>query len=135
MYSVCYDITSISRNMPDWLLCELNAAAVHGLAAIDEVILRHYMIPSIYQVAPRYHIPIAVERGIRKERWKDIAAVLQDGWGDCKDFTAWRLAELWRENIDAKAESILYRDMMVFHTYVRYPDGRIEDVAKRLGMP
>lgn len=123
--------------MPDWLLTELNAAAVNGLAQINTVILRHYGIPSIYDIRPRYHIPLAVQRGRAKERWKDIAAVLKDRWGDCKDFTAWRLAELWRDGIAATAESIVHREgsSMLFHTYVRYADGRLEDPARILGMP
>lgn len=117
--------------MPDWSLVKLNEAAVEGLAGVDRVLLDIYpRLPSIYEVKPRYRVA-------KRETWKDIGAVLRDGWGDCKDFTAWRLAELWKQGIDAKAESIVGRKgrKLLFHTYVRYPNGQLEDPAKLLGMP
>jgi transglutaminase-like putative cysteine protease len=130
MYLACYALDSVHPSYPDWLLVELNAAAVMGLALVDSVILEYYHVPSLYRFAPRYVVePV--------ERWKDIATVLKDKTGDCKDFTAWRLAELWRSGIGARAESIVQRsgrDMM-FHTYVRYDDGKVEDPARLLGMP
>lgn len=112
------------------MLVELNQAAVEGLALVDAVLLDYYQLPSIYTVRPRYRVA-------KRETWKDIGAVLRDGWGDCKDFTAWRLAELRKQGVAASAESIVGRSgrKLLFHTYVRYPDGRLEDPAKRLGMP
>ena len=130
MYNVCYAISQIHPSMPDSLLVELNEAAVEGLAGIDMVLMRYYNLPSLYVINPKYRVA-------SKESWKDIGAVIRDGWGDCKDFTAWRLAELWKQGVPAKAESIVGRNgsKLLFHTYVRYPDGRVEDPAKRLGMP
>lgn len=109
----------------------LNEAAVEGLALINGVLLDFYpRFPSLYDAHPRYKVA-------PKETWKDMAAVLRDGWGDCKDFTAWRLAELRRQGIDARAESIVGRKgrQLMFHTYVRYVNGMVEDPAKLLGMP
>lgn len=120
--------------MPDNLLCELNAATVEGLARIDQVILRHFNIPSLYVIAPRYYHPPPSE----PEEWKDIGAVIRDKKGDCKDFVAWRLAELWESGVLARAESVVSRKgkrTMKFHTFIRYPDGRVEDPARKLGMP
>ncbi len=130
MYNVCYAISQIHPSMPDDLLIQLNQAAVEGLAGVDAVLMRYYNLPSIYVIAPRYRVA-------SKESWKDIGAVIRDGWGDCKDFTAWRLAELWRQGVDARAESIVSRSGkgLMFHTYIRFPNGALEDPAKRLGMP
>lgn len=122
--------------MPDYLLIELNQAAVEGLANIDSVILKHYNIPSIYQIAPIYKTG-------GPESWRDIGSILTEydrqgrRWGDCKDFTAWRLAELRKAGIAAHAESIVTREgkKLLFHTYVRYADGSLEDPARELGMP
>lgn len=116
--------------MPDELLIGLNEAAVEGLAGVDSVILRWYNIPSIYSIRPVYRVE-------RKEAWKDIGQLLVDRIGDCKDFTAWRLAELRKAGVQAKAESIVMRSgsRLQFHTYVRYSDGRLEDPARELGMP
>lgn len=116
--------------MPDDMLIALNEAAVEGLALVDAVLLQYYNIPSIYSIQPAYKVA-------KKETWKDIGALLRDRWGDCKDFTAWRLAELRRMGIQAKAESIVARqgNRLQFHTYVRYADGQVEDPARELGMP
>ena len=116
--------------MPDEMLVRLNQAATEGLALVDRVLVDYYNFPSIYEVAPKYRIG-------PRESWKDIGAILKDGWGDCKDFTAWRLAELWKLGINAKAECIVQRQgrRLLFHVYVRHPDGSIEDPAKLLGMP
>lgn len=137
MYALCYDLNSVHPDMSDDVLNEINAAVVTGLALVNQVILRHYSIPSIYSIRPRYHIPEEVQTGKARERWKDIATLLQDRWGDCKDLTAWRLAELWKMGVNAKAESTVTRmgRALLFHTYIRYPDGRTEDPAKTLGMP
>lgn len=130
MYTTCFAISAIHPSMPDDMLVRLNQAAVEGLALVDRVLLDYYNFPSIYKVAPKY-------RTGGKETWKDIGALLKDGWGDCKDFTAWRLAELWKAGVNAKAEAIIQRQgrRLLFHVYIRHPDGSIEDPAKLLGMP
>lgn len=130
MYNVCYAVSAVHPSMPDDLLCALNAAAVEGLALVDAVILRYYVIPSIYSIKPAYRIA-------PKETWKDIGALLTDRWGDCKDFVAWRLAELRKQNVNAWAESIVQREgnRLLFHTYIRFADGHLEDPARILGMP
>lgn len=115
--------------MPDDLLIALNEAAVEGLALIDSVILDYYPIYPLYYIRPAYKLA-------QKEQWKDIGQVLKDGWGDCKDFTAWRLAELRKAGIQARARSIVERQRkrLLFHSFVAYPDGSTEDPAKQLGM-
>lgn len=130
MYPAQYILAAIHPDMPNGILCELNAAAVEGLAGVDSVILSHYSIPSIYTIRPRYRIE-------KKERWKDLVAVITDKTGDCKDFVAWRLAELRKAGYGARAESVVQRrkNSLLFHTFIRYDDGRLEDPARELGMP
>lgn len=136
MYAIEYIIGLIHPSRSDRELIELNQAAVEGLAGIDSVILKfNPKLQPLYVVRPRYVVP-------KRETWKDYSAVLKDGHGDCKDFTAIRLAELWRMGVDARAESIVTRipgfwgrARLQFHTYIRYPDGRVEDPARELGMP
>lgn len=137
MYTVCYQVTAVHHSMPDDLLIRLNEATVEGLARVNRVWLDYYNVPSLYQFAPRYHVPAAVASGRERERWKDIPTVITERWGDCKDFVAWRLAELWKAGIDARARSIVQRRgrQLLFHTYVEYADGRTEDPARTLGMP
>jgi hypothetical protein len=137
MYYLCYNIAAVSPDMPDDMLEALNAATVTGLALVNRVILDYYNLPPLYQMGMRYHVPKEVESGRSREQWKDIATLLKDRWGDCKDFTAWRLAELWKAGKQAYAESRVYREgkSLLFHTYIRFPDGSTEDPARTLGMP
>lgn len=136
MYNVCYAISPIHPDMPDDMLIALNEAAVEGLALINGVILNYYGIPALYDLKPIYQVS-------ETERWRDIGAILTEKnkkgkrWGDCKDFTAWRLAELRKQNVQCSAESIVYRmkNRLQFHTYVRYQNGGVEDPARELGMP
>ena len=130
MYSLDFILSQVHPSKPDYYLIELNQAAVEGLAGVDKVILDYNpRIPGLYVVRPRYRVP-------KRETWKDIGAVLRDKSGDCKDLTAWRLAELWRMGVNARAESIVERigPRLQFHTYIRYADGRVEDPSRELGM-
>ena len=131
MYLTCFEVSAIHPSMPDELLIQLNQAQVEALALINEVLLEWYDIPSIYELKPRYF-------NDKVERWRDIGGVLKDMKGNCKDLTAWRLAELRKRGVGCHAESIVERlskRKLRFHTYVRLDNGGFEDPAKRLGMP
>lgn len=130
MYSLDFVLSGVHHTMPDELLIKLNQAAVEGLACVDSVYFDHYNIPGLYAAGVRYHHP-------EVEQWKDIGAVLRDKVGDCKDLTAWRLAELWRMGVHARAESIVqrYGKVLSFHTFIRFPNGGgTEDPSRILGM-
>ncbi len=130
MYTACYDFSMVHPSMPDHMLVALNEAAVEGLALVNAVLLRYYPVRPLYEIRPFYKLGTV-------ERWKDLGAVLKDGWGDCKDFTAWRLAELRKAGYQARAKSIVERQSkrLLFHTFIEYPNGYVEDPAKELGMP
>lgn len=130
MYALDMLLSQVHPSKSDGYLVNLNQAAVEGLAGVDKVILDYNpRIPGLYVIRPAYRVPA-------RESWKDIGAVLKDKHGDCKDLTAWRLAELWVMGVPARAESIVERQgtRLLFHTYVRYPDGRVEDPSRELGM-
>lgn len=105
-------------------------------------------------------IPPLMASGVRykedppgEENWRDCYAVLANGTGDCDQLVAWRVAELRAMGISA--EPVLKwqripKQMMIslghpagqipdggvdmVHCLVRFPDGRIEDTSKLLGM-
>ena len=88
--------------------------------------------PSIYDGGVVYKPEIGAED------WKDIPHILADGFGDCEDLAAARVAELRRQGIRAK---VVLRDryiprarLTVIHVLVRHPNGRLEDPSKKLGM-
>lgn len=132
MYNVNLKLTAIHRSVKnDAMMLRLIEAMVEGLAGVDVVLLEWYpRIPGIYTFRPRYRVEHA-------ELWKDIGYILQDRCGDCKDLVAWRLAELWRMGVDAKAEAILERhaNKLQFHVFIRYGTGAVEDPSRELGMP
>lgn len=72
-----------------------------------------------------------------REDWQDIPTTLLLGNGDCEDLACWRSAELQAQGIFARP---VYRwrklegGGVLYHILVRWPDGRIEDPSKRLGM-
>lgn len=94
-------------------------------------------IPKLYDSGVRY---IAEPEGA--EDWLDILSALRQLRDpklpvDCEDLACWRAAELQMEGIEAHPV-FLWRRMPdgshLYHIVVRYPDGRIEDPSKRLGM-
>lgn len=72
-----------------------------------------------------------------KEDWKTIPLLVVDGFGDCEDLAAWRVAEL-RYKGDKKARCALKKrqvgDHTRLHAIVRRGDGRYEDPSAKLGM-
>ena len=73
-----------------------------------------------------------------QEDWQDIPTTLKLGWGDCEDLACWRAAELRvRHNVQAEPTFIWKlrpNGGYLYHILVRYPDGRIEDPSRTLGM-
>lgn len=69
------------------------------------------------------------------ERFKTVPNILAAGSGDCDQLAPWRAAELRvRYGIRAMPE-VKRMGKNLWHVYVRYPDGRVEDVSAALGMP
>lgn len=104
------------------------------LFEIDRLYLRtHPKTPLIYRSGVRY-----MEEPPGQEDWQDVPTCLRMGIADCEDVSCWRAAELnERFGIAARPffrESRRPDGGYLYHVVVRYPDGRIEDPSKILGM-
>ena len=91
--------------------------------------------------------------------WHDIPTLLKIGKGDCKDLVAYRVAELshyynietkpiikwkwiakglnnkfydWKDRMTEHPN--YFQKILLIHVMVQYPDGKIEDPSKILGM-
>lgn len=89
-----------------------------------------------------------------REDWPDIPAILSQGWGDCEDLASYLTAERRvYDGIDARtvikwkkipAESLKKAGypksaippdgVFLVHCMTQWPDGRVEDPSKVLGM-
>ena len=99
-------------------------------------------------------IPLLYESGVRyraepegQEDWLDILSALQahkeemkggaKATIDCEDLACWRAAELQAQGIAAHPVFVWRKindGSHLYHIVVRYPDGRIEDPSRKLGM-
>ena len=67
-----------------------------------------------------------------KEEWRTLQDLERQGVGDCEDLAAARVAELREQGINARP--YLTRKGRLWHVQVIYPDGKVEDPSKILGM-
>lgn len=103
---------------------------LNALVDLNRHELRLYRLPPLYKSGVRYKREPKIPG--RREDWKTITQILKDKHGDCEDLTAWRVSELREQGI--KAMPWLTKHGNTWHVVVRYPDGKIEDPSKRLGM-
>lgn len=114
-----------SRRALTWLM--------YGLSQINrEYLIRHPNTPRLYDSGVRYK----AEKNT--ENWQDIPNILMNGYGDCEDLACYRIGELQADGIRAMP-FISWRPSsktqgVIYHALVRYPDGRIEDPSRALGM-
>jgi len=111
---------------------------LHALTRIDLriILAAHGKIPLLYESGVRYE---AEPEG--QEDWLDVLSCLSErdaGRGsDCEDLASWRAAELQAQGIAAHPVFV-WRKMNngshLYHIVVRWPDGRIEDPSRKLGM-
>ena len=83
------------------------------------------IIPPLYRSRVRYQREIG-------EQWQTIKEVLANGYGDCEDLAAWRVAEL--QSAGERAQIRLTRRGRIWHVTVVRGDGRFEDPSRILGM-
>ena len=131
MYKVQFVLSSFDGPSPEAGLV-LNVL-LQALTSVNILWLRrNQSAPSLYASGVRYK-----REPQGREDWQDIPETISRRDGDCEDLACWRSAELIvRHNIRAfpvfrwrkRPTGILY------HIQVQYPDGRIEDPSKLLGM-
>lgn len=110
-------------------------AAMSGLAAQSRVDLEENPdIPSLYDAAARGVVRYQRERP-EAQTWWVPSRVIERGWGDCKHFAAWRVAELRRQGRKAMIAIIDRRDAQHpgrWHAVVEHDSGEIEDPARKV---
>jgi hypothetical protein len=84
-------------------------------------------VPPVYRSGIRYE-----EEADGRDDWQDIPTTLALKKGDAEDLACWRAAELQEQGV--MAWPTLEFDHGCLHPRVRYPNGRIEDPAKMMGM-
>ena len=105
-----------------WALIDINV----------DYLQRHPGTPALYQSGVRYQEQ-AFDVG--QEDWHEIPAALIAKKTDCKVLAAWRIAELRVRGIDARPFILRQgREKFGYHVVVKWPDGRLEDPSKILGM-
>lgn len=113
--------------------------ALSTLAEANYHFLRERGAPALYDWAPKYRIKA---RPFSLDSWQDIPSTMKKGTGDCKDFAAWRVAELYLAGYTVGFHIKVQKmppDLIVYHIQVEgfNRDGRFvrEDPSKLLGMP
>jgi hypothetical protein len=93
----------------------------------------HPETPPIYAAGVRYE-----EEPPGQDDWADIAECRRLGKADCEDLACWRAAELRIKHRIAAGPVSTRRNRplggLLYHIQTKYPDGRVEDPSRRLGM-
>lgn len=104
-----------------------------ALVAANRLLLRHNArIPKLYDSGVRYRREARNAQGQRKEEWRTIVEILKNRGGDCEDLVCYRVSENLENGI--RCRPWLRKRGNMWHVLVRYPDGRLEDPSKILGM-
>lgn len=116
----------LSHRALDLLLRALTQINMNYLKAHPEA-------PNLYDAGVRYQ-----EEPEGREDWQDIPTTIDLKNGDCEDLACWRAAELRvRQGINASPTftwKLRPEGGYLYHIQVKYPDGRIEDPSRKLGM-
>lgn len=116
---------------------EVLAIMLGALFRVDcSYLIHHPETPPLYSAGVRYR-----REPLGQERWEDVRQVLKQGHGDCEDLACWRAAELAVRGVPAwpafrwrKVQTREGKPVTVYHIVVAFPDGRIEDPSRVLGM-
>lgn len=118
---------------------EILRLLLETLTRANEIWLRaHPHTPDLYRAGVVYQRerPHIIGQPI-PEVWKTIPYVRKDGQGDCEDLACWFAAQ-WRVRRGVHVvPDFIYRrvgNLSVYHIFDRFPDGRVEDPSRVLGM-
>jgi hypothetical protein len=111
---------------------EILVRLLETLTELDrDYLKRHPRTPPLYRSRVRYQ-----REPPGQEQWRTIPVVWKDGYGDCEDLAAWRVAELRNAGVHARP-CFRYRQdgkRRIYHIMVCLPGGLIEDPSTVLGM-
>lgn len=117
----------LRADLPFGVVAPFQAKLVELLAEWNAECLLRYSYPPLYASGVEYRSEAS------KDVWKDVRAVYLDGYGDCEDLAAWRLAELWLGNTPARAVVTATSDgSRLTHILIELDGGRLEDPSKIL---
>ena len=113
------------------ILCAL----LEALTRINVAAMREFRVPTIYRAGLVYQREPLCRYC---EEWRDCLSVIEHGGGDCEDLACYRAAELQLHGVRARPyvrkPRLLPGGVLLYHIQVEWPDGRIEDPSKKLGM-
>ncbi len=133
MFEPVFQLRSFGRSeaLNERILCELLGA----LTRINIAAMREFRVPSVYRAGLVYQREPLCRYC---EEWRDCLSVLEHGGGDCEDLACYRAAELQLAGIHARPyvrrPRLLPGGVLLYHIQVEWPDGRIEDPSRELGM-
>lgn len=107
------------------------APALAALTVCNLGLLKLNPLPPLYSTGVRY-LRETVVKGRPKEIWLTTPLLYQRGFGDCEDLCTTRAAQLILQGIPARAVAVPVS--IGWHIVVKWPDGRIEDPSRQLGM-
>jgi hypothetical protein len=102
---------------------------------VDYLLAYGNAVPRFYDAGLRYKSP---EDACGGDIWQDIPTLLGRRYGDCKDLSCFRAADLVvRQKVDARPivkRRFYPSGFALYHVVVLLPNGDIEDPSKILGM-
>lgn len=133
MFEPVFKLRSFGRNraLNETILCAL----LEALTRINVAAMRSARVPALYTAGVEYQREPLCRYC---EEWRDCLSVLEHGGGDCEDLACYRAAELQLQGIRARPyvrrPRLLQGNVLLYHIQVAWPDGRIEDPSRELGM-
>jgi len=139
---------SIPHRFGPRVIAEVARGFVHELVRTNLLLMRiarakNLKAPAVYRSGVVWALQPSIADGQELSTWADC---LRRGWGDCKDLSAWRVAELIATGVDPGARVLVYWRALrngpprFYHAEVRRTNafastGFREDPSRFLGMP
>ncbi len=132
MLDISAQLGTFDDNLPPDTMAYLITSWIEALAKTNYVYLQMYPdTVALYDSGVYYR-----EEPFGEEDFFDIPTVLQQGFADCEDLAAWRVAEYWSVGLSATplvSWDVFRNGDVLFHVRVQTPYG-LEDPSAALGM-
>lgn len=119
MHTITIELESFNCTLDDCIddHAGIIAALTTALAIANSNYLYRNIVPRLYSTNIKYHFDIK-----DRDKYFDIPRVIRNGYGDCVDLTAWRLAELWNNGMLAAKPKVTWaknsEGNIIFHVSV-----------------